>query len=150
MTESEAIKRCEMLIKGFSVNHATYEAFAEDGKGYPTFNTMREFAEACKYALEEVEQYRVTGLTPSMVKDLIKSCQKHHKNALENAHIVDEYRAIEEELRASVIDEFYDEVLNFEDYIEPIEERNGVLLYSGRDITNMIADIKRKMKGEKE
>lgn len=61
MTESEAIKRCEMLIKGFSVNHATYEAFAEDGKGYPTFNTMKEFAEACKYALEEVEQYRAIG-----------------------------------------------------------------------------------------
>lgn len=45
-------------------------------------------------ALSEVGQYRATGLTPSMVHDLIKSCKAHEKNALENAHIVDEYRAI--------------------------------------------------------
>jgi hypothetical protein len=35
-----------------------------------------------------------------MVKDLIKSCKKHEKNALENVHIVDEYQAI------GTIDEF--------------------------------------------
>lgn len=75
MTESEAIKRCEMLIKGFSVNHATYEAFAEDGKGYPTFNTMKEFAEACKYALEEVEQYRAIGT----VEECRIAVEKHNK-----------------------------------------------------------------------
>ena len=45
-------------------------------------------------ALEEIQQYRTIGLTPSMVKDLIKSCKKHEKNALENAHIVDDYREI--------------------------------------------------------
>lgn len=61
MTENEAIRRCEMLVNGFSINHATYEAFEEDGKGYPTFKTMREFAETCKYALVEVQEYRAIG-----------------------------------------------------------------------------------------
>ena len=45
-------------------------------------------------ALEEIQAYRTIGLSPTMVKDLIASCKKHEKNALENAHIVDEYRAI--------------------------------------------------------
>lgn len=44
--------------------------------------------------IKELQQYRAIGLTPQMVKDLIESCKKHEKNALENAHIVDEYSAI--------------------------------------------------------
>lgn len=51
-------------------------------------------------ALEEIQQYRTIGLTPTMVQDLIKSCKKHERNALENAHIVDDYREI------GTVDEF--------------------------------------------
>ena len=47
-----------------------------------------------------------------------------------------------------IIDEFYSEVLNFEDYIEPISESNCTLLYSGRDITKMICEIRKKMGGK--
>ena len=42
----------------------------------------------------ELQLYHETGLTPQMVKDLIKSEKEAHKVALENAQIVDEYRAI--------------------------------------------------------
>ena len=46
------------------------------------------------------------------------------------------------------IDDFYDEVLNFEDYIEPLDtsDNGSVLLYSGKDMTNMIVKIKEQMK----
>lgn len=49
-----------------------------------------------------------------------------------------------------IIDEFYDEVLNFEDYIEPITDDNGILLYSGCDITDMIVKIKKKLERSKD
>ena len=42
------------------------------------------------------------------------------------------------------IQDFYDKVLNFEDYIEP-KEYSDVLLYSGKDITNMIVRIKNEL-----
>lgn len=52
--------------------------------------------------------------------------------------------------RNDAIDEFYDEVLNFEDYIEPVDtsENGAVLLYSGKDITDMIVKIKKQMIGK--
>ena len=43
------------------------------------------------------------------------------------------------------IHDFYNEVLNFEDYIEPKEEHNGELLYSGRDITQMVDRVLDKL-----
>ena len=58
MTEQEAIERCDRLINGFSVNDSTCDAFRDDEKGYPTFAKMKEFAEECKYALEEAQQLR--------------------------------------------------------------------------------------------
>ena len=45
-------------------------------------------------ALEEIQQYRAIGLTPTMVQDTIKARDKAQKRAIENAHIVDEYREI--------------------------------------------------------
>lgn len=50
-------------------------------------------------------------------------------------------------IRESAIDEFSDKALNFEDYIEPVLESNGVLLYSGLDISHMIVDIQMELKG---
>ena len=43
------------------------------------------------------------------------------------------------------IQDFYDKVLNFEDYIEPFDFDNEKLLYSGYDITNMIVKIKKEL-----
>lgn len=51
-------------------------------------------SEAGKMLLE-LKEYRDMGLTPQMVKDLIKSEKAAHKAALENAHIVDECREAE-------------------------------------------------------
>lgn len=52
-------------------------------------------------------------------------------------------------IREQAITEFYDKVLNFEDYIEPkgTSEFGAVLLYSGKDITNMIVKIAEEMRG---
>ncbi len=52
----------------------------------------------------------------------------------------------EAEIRAKAIDEFYDKAVNFEDYIEIVETKNGVQLYSGVDITKMIVKIAEQMK----
>lgn len=53
------------------------------------------------------------------------------------------------ENRAKAIDEFYNKVLNFEDYIDPVDESNlgSGLLYSEKDITNMIVKIAEEMRG---
>ena len=40
--------------------------------------------------LEELKAYKETGLTSSMVKDLIKSKKQAHKDAVHNAFLVDE------------------------------------------------------------
>lgn len=63
---------------------------------------------------------------------------------------VQEYEINAEQIRAKAIDEFYDEVLNFEDYIEPIDtfENGAILLYSGKDITDMIVKIKEQITGQ--
>ena len=172
MTESEAIKRCEMLIKGFSVNHATYEAFAEDGKGYPTFNTMKEFAEACKYALEEVEQYRAIG-TVEEVKALKDDFWKLNEMCRHYSAIgtVEELKAIKqwkadiiesfskydvnsvEELRASVIDKF------MEAFLTKAMEASEKAIFDGGLVcdvltldcaSDMVLEIALDMKGEKE
>lgn len=51
---------------------------------------------------------------------------------------------------AKAIEEFYDKALNFEDYIEPLgTSSDGVLMYSGADITRMVVNIRKElMKGE--
>ena len=88
MTENEAIK----------VINDKYETFF-------ALSTTNDFdmamATAIK-ALEEIQEYRAIGLTPTMVQDTIKARDKAQKRAIENAHIVDEYRAIGtvEELKA--------------------------------------------------
>ena len=84
MTEQEAISVLKMIE-----THGPLPTIAKD--------------EAIK-ALEEIQQYRKSGLTPQMANDLIKSEKQAHKDALKNAELVDEYRAIgtPEECRAAV------------------------------------------------
>lgn len=79
----------------------------------------------------------------------IRTLEKNWENALITNDI--QYhnckRLLVEE-RNKAIDEFYDEILNFEDYIEPVDTSDfgAVLLYSGIDITNMIVKIKEQLK----
>ena len=61
MTENEAKERCDLLINSLSVNNGVESAFCDDLKGYVTFTTMRGFAQTCKKALKEVQQYRAIG-----------------------------------------------------------------------------------------
>lgn len=61
MTENEAIERCEKLLNGLSVNHSVNRAFAENDKIYPAYRVMVDFANTCKKALEEIQQYRAIG-----------------------------------------------------------------------------------------
>ena len=73
------------------------------------------------------------------------------KNGNEIAEVsVTELDTMFKEIRAKAIDEFYDKVLNFEDYIEPIGVTGiteyRTLLYSGGDITDMIVKIKEQLK----
>ena len=61
---------------------------------------------------------------------------------MEQAHIY-----YGEKIREKAIDDFYDKVLNFEDYIEPVSIIDATQLYSGRDITKMIQKIVEEMRG---
>ena len=72
-----------------------------------------------------------------------------------DGHITDnEYQAFlkkidghDREIYNKAIDDFFDEALYFENYIEPIDtsEFGTVLLYSGVDISNMIVKIKEEL-----
>lgn len=52
MNEVEALKRCDMLINGMSVDNSINEAFKDYEKGYVTCKKMKKFAETCKTSLE--------------------------------------------------------------------------------------------------
>lgn len=69
MTENEAKERCDLLINSLSVNTGVESAFRNDSTGYMDFTTMREFAQTCKNALEEVKQYRAIG-TPEELRSI--------------------------------------------------------------------------------
>lgn len=59
------------------------------------------------------------------------------------------YDRLEKKIRNDGIQDFYDKVLNFEDYIQPISTYNGgdLQLYSGKDISKMIVKIKNELIG---
>lgn len=59
---------------------------------YGGYELKKGAAKVVIQALSELRQYRDTGLTPQMAKDLIQSEKAAHKAALENAHKVDEYQ----------------------------------------------------------
>lgn len=95
--------------------------------------------------LEEAKSLTVTVMGLRAGKGVLHEYAKQYKNTL--LRIINEQPTIEAVPvveRDKIIDEFYDEVLNFEDYIEPITDDNGILLYSGCDITDMIVKIKKK------
>lgn len=87
-------------------------------------------------------------LPKKYVADLVESALRvgYNQGTIDRAEEVTKAR---EHGYAKGIDDFYDNVLNFEDYIEPIDtsEFGAVLLYSGNDITNMIVKIKEEMRG---
>lgn len=85
----------------------------------------------------ELKAYREFG-TLTQLRVL---CDRYHEllNELKS-------RPTEAEIRAKAIDDFYDKVLNFEDYIEPKAQIHAELMYSGRDITYMIRKIADQLK----
>lgn len=85
--------------------------------------------------LEEVMQYRAIGTVEEFMS--LKECFGHTVPKSRGKAIYDK-----------AIDDFFDKALNFEDYIEPINEDNGTLVYSGKDITNMIVTIAEELKGK--
>lgn len=62
----------------------------------------------------------------------------------DNCHNFTCRRRCEENGYKKGIQDFYDKILNFEDYIEA-REYSDVLLYSGKDITDMIVKIKNEL-----
>lgn len=79
----------------------------------------------------------------------IRTIEKNWQNSLiTNGIQYENCKRLLAEERNKTIEEFYDKVLNFEDYIEPLDtsEFGAVLLYSGKDITNMIVKIKEQLK----
>lgn len=88
MTYNEAIRRCDLLINGYSVSCSTNDAFKDENKGYMTFETMREFAETCKQALEDkakVQEFEAIG-TIDEFKDLKEKsvAKKPHSISIAN------------------------------------------------------------------
>ena len=74
MTENEAKERCDLLINSLSMNNGVESAFCDDSKGYVTLTTMQKFAQTCKKALEEVQQYRAIG-TPEECHKSLEICK---------------------------------------------------------------------------
>ena len=95
-------------------------------------------------ALKENQRYKAIGTIEEFeaynLGDCMNDC-KHYDNCSNYIYSKGYNQAI---------DDFYDKVLNFEDYIEPLDtsDNGSVLLYSGKDITNMIVKIKEEIKGE--
>lgn len=97
MTENEAKERCDLLINSLSVNNGVESAFRNDFKGYMDFTTMREFAQTCKKALEEVQQYRTIG-TPEEFRAMAEkqtAMKKHCDEEVETCKWIKyDYRTI--------------------------------------------------------
>ena len=53
-----------------------------------------QIMQAAIFALQELEQYRATGLTPRMIEELKDNDKKSHKLAVKRAADLDEYQAI--------------------------------------------------------
>ena len=68
---------------------------------------------------------------------------------LERCEEINRLKAELTKARNKTIEEFRSEAINFEDYIEPINESpcGAILMYSGYDITKMIMKISEKLKG---
>lgn len=120
-------------------------------------------------ALEEIQQYRSIGTVEELVKTQIREKVLNVElESYKEIGTIEAFKALKENqrkcedcagctnwkcdcanIREQAITEFYDKVLNFEDYIEPkgTSEFGAVLLYSGKDITNMIVKIADEMRG---
>lgn len=96
---TEAIEKYKKLSEEKDCLARTFRGFRDYGNPKSTItsgaennqNLSEEYAQLAEW-LEELSQYKELLPTPQMVKDLINMNRKHEKNALENAHIVDDYR----------------------------------------------------------
>ena len=160
MTENEAkeeLKTFPANCLDFKENQALHVATKalEEIKQYRAIGTVEQL-EWCKDAShwkelfkDKLEQYEAIG-TVEELKALKQKNNEHYSDTdeLDGYGYTCTNKTCVERIRNKAIDEFYDEVLNFEDYIEPsgTSEFGSVLLYSGKDITNMICKIAEQLK----
>ena len=101
---TEAIEKYKELSKEKDCLARTFRGFRDYGNPKSTITSgadenqrlSEEYGQVAEW-LEELSQYRELLQTPQMAKDLINMNRKHEKNALENAHIVDDYRQKQEQ-----------------------------------------------------
>lgn len=82
-------------IGGIEMERLTYKGtpyMTEDGMVTPAYSDH-----SIRRIIERLAEYEDTGLTPTMVLDTIRARDTAQKQALENAHIVDDYRQAEEQ-----------------------------------------------------
>lgn len=112
---------------------------------------------------DAIEFERYLSKQPEICNEDFMKCEEHKQIAEWLEELKEARKGFEENRKAGyshgyadgyakAISNFYDEVLNFEDYIEPkgTSEFGTVLLYSGKDITNMIVKIAEQLKGVQE
>ena len=107
------------MMKEF-IGHASHRIDCADSKAKSSQNKLKQYKELLP--------------TPQMVKDLINMNRKHEKNALENAHIVDEYRSKQEqglllfnseELKTAIIDRMQELRDEYKQYSESTIDHFG-------------------------
>lgn len=125
LTEKEA-------IEGFKIDNAL---LGENESGTVERNNI---AIKC---IEELQEYRSICDSPEKLKII-------DELYLERCEEINRLKAEFAEIRNKTIEEFRSEAINFEDYIEPINESpcGAILMYSGYDITKMIMKISEKLK----
>lgn len=104
MNENEAIERIKYRM------HTVEQVAGENG--------MEDLEMAIK-ALEEIQQYRETGHTPAMVRDLIRGYKTEHKQNMKLVNELEDYQMIgtpEECLRNKDFLDFLADKMNPNDF----------------------------------
>lgn len=129
MTENEAKERCDLLINSLSVNAGVENAFRNDFKGYMDFTTMREFAQTCKKALEEVKRWHTSAVNPRIKNvfanhstQICQNCDHKDEYIEELEAEIEQYQKIGTPEECQTAMKLYNEMLKRKFTIETVEE----------------------------
>lgn len=129
MTENEAKERCDLLINSLSVNNGVESAFRNDFKGYMDFTTMREFAQTCKKALEEVKCWHTSAVNPRIKNvfanrstQICQNCDHKDEYIEELETEIEQYREIGTFEQCQTAMQLYSEMIKRKFTIETVEE----------------------------
>lgn len=129
MTENEAKERCDLLINSLSVNTGVESAFRNDSTGYMNFTTMREFAQTCKKALEEVDRWHTSIVNPRIKNvfanhstQICQNCDHKDEYIEELEAEIEQYQKIGTPEECKTAMELYNEMLKRKFTIETVEE----------------------------